>query len=114
MIWSLFYSVLYRIAPSGRISYSQRLTVTARCQMDLRKFPLDTQVSTAARTSSGAFLKGLVNFVRIVDTPLLQSCPLEIGSFGFNSGELEYEWDSTPLSMDEALELAQYKVHAVL
>ena len=33
-----------RIAPTGKISYSQRLTVTARCQMDLRKFPLDTQV----------------------------------------------------------------------
>ena len=42
--WFLLYLIIYRIAPSGRISYSQRLTVTARCQMDLRKFPLDTQV----------------------------------------------------------------------
>ena len=56
----------------------------------------------------------LVSFVRIVDTLLLQSCPLEIGSFGFASGELQYEWDSTPLSMDEALELAQYKVQSPL
>ena len=50
-----------RIAPNGRISYSQRLTVTARCQMNLRKFPLDTQ-----------------------------ACPLEIGSFGFDDDELTY------------------------
>ena len=49
--------------------------------MDLRKFPLDTQ-----------------------------ACPLEIGSFGFTQDELLYSWDDTPLSMDEALELAQYQM----
>ena len=52
-----------RIAPNGRISYSQRLTVTARCQMNLRKFPLDTQ-----------------------------ACPLEIGSFGFDDDDLTYRY----------------------
>ena len=52
-----------RIAPNGRISYSQRLTVTARCQMNLRKFPLDTQ-----------------------------ACPLEIGSFGFDDDHLTYRF----------------------
>ena len=35
-----------RIAPDGTISYSQRLTINARCEMDLHKFPLDSQVST--------------------------------------------------------------------
>ena len=49
--------------------------------MDLRKFPLDTQ-----------------------------ACPLEIGSFGFNVDEIKYTWTSTPLSMDDALELAQYQM----
>ena len=33
-----------RFLKPGRISYSQRLTITGRCAMDLRKFPLDTQV----------------------------------------------------------------------
>ena len=34
----------------GRISYSQRLTITGRCAMDLRKFPLDTQVALLVTT----------------------------------------------------------------
>ena len=33
-----------RISPKGRVSYSQRLTLWASCPMDLRKFPLDSQV----------------------------------------------------------------------
>ena len=67
-----------RIAPDGRISYSQRLTIKARCQMDLRKFPLD-----------------------------LQNCPLEFGSFGHSADDVTYKWSETPLSMDK-LGLAQY------
>lgn len=67
-----------RIAPDGRISYSQRLTIKARCQMDLRKFPLD-----------------------------LQNCPLEFGSFGHSANDVIYKWSETPLSMDK-LGLAQY------
>ena len=50
-----------RIAPNGRISYSQRLTIKASCQMNLRKFPLDSQ-----------------------------SCPLLIGSFGHDTGDIVY------------------------
>ena len=52
-----------RISPNGRISYSQRLTVKARCQMDLRKFPLDSQI-----------------------------CPLEIGSFGHDASQMVYRY----------------------
>ena len=51
-----------RISPMGRISYSQRLTLIARCQMDLHKFPLDSQ-----------------------------NCPLEIGSFGHDSDNIVYK-----------------------
>ncbi len=38
-----------RISPDGTIYYSQRLTVKARCEMDLHKFPLDDQVRFAVR-----------------------------------------------------------------
>ena len=33
-----------RITPDGHVSYSQRLTIHARCRMHLLKFPLDSQV----------------------------------------------------------------------
>ena len=52
-----------RISPEGRISYSQRLTLKARCKMDLRKFPLDKQV-----------------------------CSLKIGSFGYSSEDIVYRY----------------------
>ncbi len=45
----------------GNILYSVHLHCVYRCKMDLRKFPLDSQ-----------------------------ACPLEIGSFGFNSQEMIY------------------------
>ena len=41
-----------RISPDGKVSYSQRLTLWATCPMNLRKFPLDSQV----RLSLLAFL----------------------------------------------------------
>ena len=52
-----------RIAPDGRISFSQRLTISAKCKMNLQKFPLDSQV-----------------------------CPLQIGSFGHPSTDIIYKW----------------------
>ena len=52
-----------RITPDGRVSYSQRLTIHARCRMHLLKFPLDSQL-----------------------------CPLWIGSYGYASQDLIYEW----------------------
>ena len=53
--------VFLRISPEGRVSYSQRLTVSARCKMNLRKFPHDSQ-----------------------------SCPLKVSSFGHSGEELVY------------------------
>ena len=52
-----------RVAPNGRVSYSQRLTIWAACKMDLHSYPLDTQM-----------------------------CPLYIGSFGYDSREVIYHW----------------------
>ena len=59
-----------RIAPDGKVSFSQRLTVSARCKMQLEKFPLDSQV-----------------------------CPLEIGSFGHPNSDVQYKWAQKPLRL---------------
>ena len=52
-----------RISPEGRISYSQRLTLKAKCKMNLRKFPFDKQV-----------------------------CLLQIGSFGYSASDINYRY----------------------
>ena len=67
-----------RVAPDGKVSYSQRLTVTARCRMNLRKFPHDSQ-----------------------------SCPLNIGSFGHSEHELIYKWAEKPAKLGD-IQLSQY------
>jgi len=69
-----------RVYPDGKVSYSQRLTLWARCAMYLGKYPFDSQ-----------------------------SCPLEIGSFGYTAQDVTYKWSSSPLSMDE-VEMSQYKL----
>jgi len=69
-----------RVYPDGKVSYSQRLTLWARCAMYLGKYPFDSQ-----------------------------SCPLEMGSFGYTAHDLVYKWSSSPLSMDE-VEMSQYRL----
>ncbi|KAL0106942.1 hypothetical protein PUN28_015454 [Cardiocondyla obscurior] len=54
---------LLRISQDGDILYSMRLTIKAKCPMELRNFPMDRQ-----------------------------SCPLIMGSYAYTSGYLVYEW----------------------
>ena len=68
----------YRVAPNGRVSYSQRLTVTAKCKMNLRLFPHDSQ-----------------------------SCPLKVASFGHTLTDLVYRWTEKPATLGD-IELSQY------
>ena len=56
----------HRIAPNGRVSYSQRLTVTARCRMNLRKFPHDSQV------------KMRMVMIIIITRPTVQLCQAQV------------------------------------
>ena len=58
----------------------QRLTLWARCPMHLRKYPFDSQ-----------------------------SCPLELGSFGYTAQDVVYSWAKSPVSLDE-VEPTQYKL----
>lgn len=73
-----------RFYPDGRVSYSQRLTVWARCSMHLGKFPFDSQ-----------------------------KCPLEIGSFGYHAGDVQYEWAGQAIEFGkfEMAEMALREFH---
>lgn len=56
---------LLRISQDGDILYSMRLTIKAKCPMELRSFPMDRQ-----------------------------SCPLILGSYAYTSKELIYQWQN--------------------
>ncbi|KAJ8949687.1 hypothetical protein NQ314_008149, partial [Rhamnusium bicolor] len=56
---------LLRISQDGDILYSMRLTIKAKCPMELRSFPMDRQ-----------------------------SCPLIMGSYAYTSKDLIYQWQN--------------------
>ncbi|XP_075249837.1 gamma-aminobutyric acid receptor subunit rho-1-like isoform X2 [Convolutriloba macropyga] len=56
-------NVFFRIEPTGYILMSIRATVTSRCPMNLRYFPMDTQI-----------------------------CELRIASYGYTNKDLMYQW----------------------
>ncbi|CAB0035819.1 unnamed protein product, partial [Trichogramma brassicae] len=71
---------LLRISQEGDILYSMRLTIKAKCTMDLRNFPMDRQ-----------------------------SCPLILGSYAYTSGELVYEWkDNSSVNFLPGMALSQF------
>ncbi|XP_041973405.1 gamma-aminobutyric acid receptor subunit alpha-2 [Aricia agestis] len=56
---------LLRISQHGDILYSMRLTIKAKCPMELRNFPMDRQ-----------------------------SCPLILGSYAYSNQQLVYQWQN--------------------
>ena len=56
-----------RISANGQISYSQRLTLWASCPMDLRKFPLDSQVNSHLEKKNHALFLEIVVEVALID-----------------------------------------------
>ncbi|XP_040583595.1 gamma-aminobutyric acid receptor subunit alpha-6 [Lepeophtheirus salmonis] len=68
-----------RVSPTGKVSYSQRLTILANCIMNLKKFPFDTQI-----------------------------CPLKLGSFGHSNKDLIYQWKKPKAVSFNKLGLAQF------
>ncbi|KAL1506054.1 hypothetical protein ABEB36_005486 [Hypothenemus hampei] len=56
---------LLRINQEGDILYSMRLTIKAKCPMELKSFPMDRQ-----------------------------SCPLLLGSYAYTSNDLIYQWQN--------------------
>ncbi|XP_033205399.2 gamma-aminobutyric acid receptor subunit alpha-6 [Bombus vancouverensis nearcticus] len=71
---------LLRISQDGDILYSMRLTIKAKCPMELRNFPMDRQ-----------------------------SCPLILGSYAYTSGQLIYEWqEGSSVNFVPGMALSQF------
>ncbi|XP_076233553.1 gamma-aminobutyric acid receptor subunit alpha-1 isoform X2 [Calliopsis andreniformis] len=71
---------LLRISQDGDILYSMRLTIKAKCPMELRNFPMDRQ-----------------------------SCPLILGSYAYTSGQLVYEWqEGSSVNFVPGMALSQF------
>ncbi|XP_071642254.1 gamma-aminobutyric acid receptor subunit alpha-6 isoform X2 [Temnothorax longispinosus] len=71
---------LLRISQDGDILYSMRLTIKAKCPMELRNFPMDRQ-----------------------------SCPLIMGSYAYTSGQLVYEWqEGRSVNFEPGMTLSQF------
>ncbi|RZF33208.1 hypothetical protein LSTR_LSTR009753 [Laodelphax striatellus] len=71
---------LLRITQDGDILYSMRLTIKAKCPMELRSFPMDRQ-----------------------------SCPLILGSYAYPSHQLIYQWQTGgSVSFEPGMTLSQF------
>ncbi|XP_034153434.1 gamma-aminobutyric acid receptor subunit rho-1 isoform X2 [Esox lucius] len=76
-------NVMLRVYPDGNVLYSMRVTVTAMCNMDLSRFPLDTQ-----------------------------TCSLEIESYAYTDDDLMLYWKkgNESLNTDERISLSQFLI----
>lgn len=72
-----------RIAHTGRVYRSIRLTVTCSCPMDLQYFPMDRQ-----------------------------RCKIEIESYGYNTRDIDYRWErgDASVTLNTKIELPQFKI----
>ncbi|XP_017293198.1 gamma-aminobutyric acid receptor subunit rho-1 isoform X1 [Kryptolebias marmoratus] len=76
-------NVMLRVYPDGKVLYSLRVTVTAMCNMDLSRFPLDSQ-----------------------------TCSLEIESYAYTDDDLMLYWKegNSSLNTDERISLSQFLI----
>ncbi|XP_076834478.1 gamma-aminobutyric acid receptor subunit rho-1 [Brachyhypopomus gauderio] len=76
-------NVMLRVHPDGSVLYSLRVTVTAMCNMDLSRFPLDTQ-----------------------------TCSLEIESYAYTDDDLMLYWKkgNESLNTDDRISLSQFLI----
>ncbi|XP_060728181.1 gamma-aminobutyric acid receptor subunit beta-1 isoform X3 [Tachysurus vachellii] len=73
---------MIRLHPDGTVLYGIRITTTAACMMDLRRYPLDEQ-----------------------------NCTLEIESYGYTTDDIEFYWqeESSVTGVDN-IELPQFSI----
>ncbi|XP_071514973.1 gamma-aminobutyric acid receptor subunit alpha-5 isoform X2 [Panulirus ornatus] len=72
---------LIRINQNGDILYSMRLTIKAKCPMELRNFPMDKQ-----------------------------SCPLVISSYGYPEKDVKFVWDQKLVSFVPGMAMSQFEI----
>ncbi|XP_078514361.1 gamma-aminobutyric acid receptor subunit beta-3 isoform X1 [Lissotriton helveticus] len=74
---------MIRLHPDGAVLYSLRITTTAACMMDLRRYPLDEQ-----------------------------NCTLEIESYGYTTDDIEFYWNGGDNAVTgvERIELPQFSI----
>lgn len=70
---------LMHIYPDGRVQYSIRVSATVQCNMDLRKYPLDSQ-----------------------------TCSMIMESYGYSTETLMFKWNAMPLTIQSTVRLAQF------
>ncbi|XP_029451283.1 gamma-aminobutyric acid receptor subunit rho-1 [Rhinatrema bivittatum] len=78
-------NIMLRVQPDGKVLYSLRVTVTAMCNMDFSRFPLDTQ-----------------------------TCSLEIESYAYTEDDLMLYWKNgnDSLKTDDRISLSQFLIQA--
>ncbi|KAL2081968.1 hypothetical protein ACEWY4_021786 [Coilia grayii] len=76
-------NIMLRVFPDGHVLYSLRVTVTAACNMDFSRFPLDSQ-----------------------------TCTLELESYAYTDEDLMLYWKSgnDSLSTDDKISLSQFLI----
>uniref|UniRef100_H3A2Z2 Gamma-aminobutyric acid type A receptor subunit beta3 n=1 Tax=Latimeria chalumnae TaxID=7897 RepID=H3A2Z2_LATCH len=74
---------MIRLHPDGTVLYGLRITTTAACMMDLRRYPLDEQ-----------------------------NCTLEIESYGYTTDDIEFYWrgGDNAVTGVERIELPQFSI----
>ncbi|XP_056587188.1 gamma-aminobutyric acid receptor subunit beta-2 isoform X2 [Triplophysa dalaica] len=74
---------MIRLHPDGTVLYGLRITTTAACMMDLRRYPLDEQ-----------------------------NCTLEIESYGYTTDDIEFYWrgGNHAVTGVEGIELPQFSI----
>nr|XP_033794034.1 gamma-aminobutyric acid receptor subunit rho-2-like isoform X2 [Geotrypetes seraphini] len=76
-------NIMLRVYPDGQVLYSMRITVTAMCNMDFSRFPLDTQ-----------------------------TCTLELESYAYTDEDLMLYWKNgnESLKTDDKISLSQFLI----
>ncbi|XP_068199303.1 gamma-aminobutyric acid receptor subunit rho-2-like isoform X2 [Antennarius striatus] len=119
-------NIMLRVFPDGHVLYSLRVTVTAACNMDFSRFPLDSQTCTLELESfnyhlSCAFLSWISNLPITSSSPLFPAptCPLKSAPMtslslldAYTDEDLMLYWKSgdESLSTDDRISLSQFLI----